>query len=170
MYNPLEKSQIGATAVTVGTGYLAAQNGATGWEALNVGLWWRWWYKNVTFSFFLTAVVFVVASQEEGALIWTFFAQCLVNTFVFSVTYVSLVDVSGFKHRLWYRLWAPVQHAMPNVARFYWYCLLFLPLWLAMWQVILFHANAVGPWWFGDAPSAPDNTYLPPTWQWPGQS
>jgi hypothetical protein len=149
MYNPMERSQIGANTFATITGVKAAQNGADGWQALNVGLWWRWWYKNVTFSFFLMAVVTLISVQEHGALLWLFPAQCLVNTFVFGVTYVSLIDISvGFKERLAYRLFAPIQHAMPNVARFYWYCLMLLPLWIAMWQEILFLANNVGPWWF----------------------
>lgn len=143
MYNPLAKDQIGANVTAAATGYKAYQNGATGFEAVNVGLWWRWWYKNLTLAFFLLfwAVGLTVAqliNDKEPLLWWVVWigpVQVLVDVFVFSIAYVSLVDVSaGFKQRLWYRLWAPIQHRFfPNVMRMWWYMLALFPGWLLLW-------------------------------------
>lgn len=148
MYNPLSKDQIGGTVVAAATGWKAHQNGAEPLEAINVGLWWRWWYKNLTLSFFVLfwAVGLTVAqfmNDKEPFLWWMAWigpAQVLVDIFVFSITYVSLVDVSaGFKQRLWYRLWAPLQHrCFPNVMRMWWYMLALFPFWLLGWCWLTF--------------------------------
>jgi hypothetical protein len=157
-----DKSNLIADGVAAGTGIKAYRDGATGWEAASIGLWWRWWYKNLTFSLFILGVftVYVLGYTMNDkplplplALLAT--AEVLTMLWVFSITYVSLVDVSGFKQRLWYRLWAPVQHRLvPNVARFWWYLMILFPMWITVWY-IAFWVNKTG--------IQPSNN-LPPEW------
>jgi len=151
----IDKSQIGADVFAAGTGVNAYRNGATGWEALNVGLWWRWWYKNLTFSFAILLFLGIALFNGDTILRVLFGAEVLAVVWVFSLTYVSLIDVSGFKRRLWYRLWAGVQHRwFPNVARFWWYLLILFPMWLTVWYIAFF-VNKTGV--------QPSNN-LPPEW------
>lgn len=153
MYNPLEKGEIGSTIFTAATGWKAHRNGAEPLEAVSVGLWWRWWYKNLTLSFFVLfwAVGLTVAqmvNDKEPFMWWVAWigpVQILVDIFVFSITYVSLIDISrGFKQRLWYRLWAPLQHRFfPNVMRLWWYLLALLPFWILLWVWMFFAGPAM---------------------------
>jgi len=158
MYNPLSPDQIGANVFAGVTGVKAYQNGATGMEAVNVGLWWRWWYKNLGFAIFilvcfgLPILAFTLptnypslteAQQSHDTLPWGIYllaaVQFAVTVWVFSITYVSLIDVSGFKHRLWYKLWAGIQHRLvPNVSRFWWYLLILFPMWVTVWYIAFF--------------------------------
>jgi hypothetical protein len=133
MENPLAARNLAATAVTVGTGYRALQNGATPLQSVTIGLTWRWWYRNLTLSFGLLALAGIV-SLAHPAYWWFGVSQLAINLAVFGITYVILVDFSGFKQRAWYRLWSPVHHVLfPNVSRIWWYMLIFLPLWLMVW-------------------------------------
>lgn len=130
MTNPFSASEIGATTVAGMTGAKAYQNGASALDSLNIALWWRWWYRNLTFSIFL----FCIAALTTYRLYWVGPLQLVVNMFVFGVTYVSLIDISpGFKKRWVYRVFAPIQARVPHVARFWLYMLMFAPLWAAMW-------------------------------------
>lgn len=146
MYNPLSKDQIGANVFGVLTGHKAYQNGAMPMQAINVGVHWRYWYKNITGSVFAVLALLLFVSPGMAII------QVLVSIFVFGVTYVSLVDMSaGFKQgRWWYRRFVRIQHAMPNVARFYWYFLLLIPFWTFMWVMVLIQKDFQGLWWFSD--------------------
>jgi hypothetical protein len=91
----------------------------------------------------LPAIGLTVANLMSGAHLWLTWigpVQILVDLFVFSITYVSLIDISrGFKQRLWYRLWAPLQHRFfPNVMRLWWYLLALAPMWVLMWSYMMF--------------------------------
>jgi hypothetical protein len=156
MYNPLSPDQIGANTFAAVTGVKAYQNGATGWEATNIGLWWRWWYKNLGFALvilvcFAVPIIGYALPQntnpniphDTSTLPWGIYLlaaiQVLVTVWVFSLTYVSLIDVSGFKRRLWYKLWAGIQHRLvPNVARFWWYLMILFPMWVTVWYIAFF--------------------------------
>jgi hypothetical protein len=151
MYDPLAKDQIGANVFAGATGYKAHQNGATPMQAISTGLLWRYWYKNLTGSIFLLVAAGIatgggIAASKENAeiapllhFVWVGPLQIIVNVLVLGITYVSLVDISkGYKQRWTYRVFAPIQHAMPNVRRFYWYLLLLFPTWLAMWLWFFF--------------------------------
>lgn len=111
------------------TGGKALKDGHGALESINIGLWSAWWYKNLTLSiFFLVGLSLMSAG---GNYVWAGPLQLAVNLLVFGVTYVSLADIAGWQHRGWYRVWAPVQHhCFPNVARMWWYALIFFPGWL----------------------------------------
>ena len=159
MYDPLAKDQIGANIFGAAIGRHAYQNGATPTQALSTGILWRYWYKNISFGIFLFVCTCVLTGlgiadvvDVDPALgetanwemfrytVWLAPLQLIVSIFVFGITYVSLVDMSGFRQRFAYRVFAPIQHRMPNVARFWWYLLLLLPCWIAMWLGLFFAA------------------------------
>jgi hypothetical protein len=156
MYDPLAKDQIGANIFAATVGHHAYQNGATPTQALSTGILWRYWYKNISFGIFLFIGTCVatgggIAKAVDEVPDWELFRytvwlaplQLIVSIFVFGITYVSLIDMSGFRQRFGYRLFAPIQHAMPNVARFWWYLLLLLPIWVALWLGLFFAAAPV---------------------------
>ena len=101
-------------------------------EAINVGLWWRYWYKNLTMGLILLGVTIIMALNRPWAW-WLVAAQVALNVLVAGITYVSMVRVSWFKQRAMFRLFEPIASLFPNVARFWWYCALFLPTWFFMW-------------------------------------
>ena len=111
MKNPLDRDVIVANAVAVGTGFKAYREGMTGMDAFNVGMWWRWWYKNMTMSVVLFGIVLAICTQtgQWGYLV----AQGVLNTLVAGITYCSLINVSGFKQRLAFRIWWPAGQALP---------------------------------------------------------
>ena len=131
MESPLNRDVVVANGLAVGTGALAYSQGQSGLNAVNIGLWWRWWYKNMTMSVVLFVIIFFYA-HETGQ--WGYLvAQAVLNTVVAGLTYCSLINVSNFKQRLFYKLWWPVAKHFPYTARFWMYLALFIPLWLLMW-------------------------------------
>jgi hypothetical protein len=139
MYNPFAKDQIGANVVATWTGVKAAEQGHDAVSAFNVGMGWRHWYKNLTLFAFVTPVTVIGSFYGYP---WVGPAQVLVCLFVFGVTYVSLVDQSGFQQRWWYRVWSPVARLFPNVSRIWWYLLLFAPVWAVMYARFAFYVGA----------------------------
>lgn len=142
MKNPLDKEVIIANAVAAATGVQAHKQGATVFNSIDVGLAWRFWYKNLTMSILLWVVLFFRArgTGEWGYLV----AQSVINVAALGITYAKLVAGSGFKQRSLYRVFWPVARHFPNVARFWFYLALLLPIWLAMWFA---SHHAVGPRW-----------------------
>jgi hypothetical protein len=139
MYNPLAKDQIGANAAAVGAGWVAHRNGRHPMDTFNIAMWWRYFYKNATLSLVLVPATVLYGYRTNNTWWWLPLMLAL-EVFVFGVCYVSLVNVSGFKQRLAYRIFRPLWRPFPNVARFWWYALLFFPLWLLM------YINCYG-WW-----------------------
>jgi hypothetical protein len=130
--SPLDRDVLIANSVAVATGVQAHRTGASPMESVNVGLWWRYWYKNLTMGLILLAVTIIMALNRPWAW-WLVAAQVVLNVLVTGITYVSMVRVSYFKQRALYRLFRPVWRLVPNVARFWWYLCLFLPVWFFMW-------------------------------------
>ena len=142
MKNPLDRDVIAANAVAVGTGFKAYRDGMPGLDAFNVGMWWRWWYKNLTMSFVLFGIVLIICTQTGQ---WGFLvAQGVLNILVIGITYCSLINVSQFKRRWFFRVWWPLAKHFPYTARFWFYLTLFLPLWSIMWfRCLNFEGNAL---------------------------
>lgn len=133
MKNPTDRDVLIANGVAVATGVQAARNGATPYEALTIGLWWRAWYKNLTMGLILLLVTLIMAINVPWA--WSLVAaQVVINVLVTGITYVSAIRVStGFKQRGLFRMFRSIAGHFPNVARFWFYLCLFLPVWAFMW-------------------------------------
>jgi len=66
----------------------------------------------------------------------------VVNTLVCMITYYKLVVISGFKQRLAFRISRPLGRHFPYTARFWLYCVLFLPSWAIVWVESATHVPA----------------------------
>lgn len=132
MKNPTDRDVLIANSVAVATGVQAHRLGHEPLAVVNIGLWWRYWYKNLTMGLILLGITTIMAVNRPWA--WSLvIAQIALNVLVCGITYVSLVRVSSFKQRAPYRLFAAIERPFPNVARFWFYLVLFLPVWLYMW-------------------------------------
>lgn len=131
MKSPLDRDVFIANSVAVATGVQAHRKGATPYRALTVGIWWRYWYKNMTMGLVLLVVVLIMALNTGWW--WLVPFQVALNVLVVGITYTNLVRTSDFKQRALYRLFAPIESHFPNVARFWFYLCLSLPVWLFMW-------------------------------------
>ena len=131
MNSPLDRDVVVANGLAVGTGALAYSQGQPILNSVSIGFWWRWWYKNMTMSvvLFIIVLAYCTQTQEWGYLV----AQGVINVLVAGITYCSLINVSGFKQRLAFRIWWPLAKHFPYTARFWFYLSLFLPLWSLMW-------------------------------------
>ena len=132
MKSPLDRDVVIANTIGVATGVQAYRQGATPLQAINIGVWWRYWYKNATMSLILLGITVIMALNVPWA--WGLVAaQVVINTLVAGITYASAVLHSGFEQRLLFRMFWPLYSHVMNVARFWWYLCLFLPTWFFMW-------------------------------------
>jgi hypothetical protein len=140
MYNPLARSQVGANVTAFLAGRQAYVNGRTQpLDVLHISLGWRAYYKMLTFTVLMTGMM-VLCALSTGRW-YLLVAQVALDVWVFGVTYVSLVLTSDFQKRWLFRKFFRAWMLVPNVARFWWYCALFLPFWVYTLQTMFHHGH-----------------------------